>query len=191
MTASRYYFESIPPSVTPSPNGRPMSSAASMPRSRCCCAGRSTRPDECRKEPGRCPSGADHPPSDPHISPVVASTRTGSGVRRRASSQEAVTCLSSPLEAPEHGVRRALVAHSPPDLTENRFGVVPTSEQRRICMAARHAKSAGRQPAGRRSVRVESSSAAEVLAEVAAPRAALGDAPVPIPRRASGGQCCP
>ena len=47
--------------MTPWPGGRPMSSAASMPTSRCCCAGPSTMPGECRRGLGPCRNGAGHP----------------------------------------------------------------------------------------------------------------------------------
>lgn len=50
--------------MTPSPSGRPMSYAASMRTSRCCCAGRSKTQGVCRSGLGHCPSAVGHPPRD-------------------------------------------------------------------------------------------------------------------------------
>src|SRR5579863_2099719 len=67
MNASRYCSALILPSTTPWPTGRLTSSAASTPKSRCCCAEPSTMPDECRKRPSRCQSEADHGATMPDI----------------------------------------------------------------------------------------------------------------------------
>ena len=58
MTGSRYCCELIPLSMMPWLGGRPMSSAAPTPRSKCCCAEPSTTQGECPRRLDLCPSEA-------------------------------------------------------------------------------------------------------------------------------------
>jgi len=58
MTEGRSYCGLIPLFTTPWPGGRPTSSGAPTPRSRCCCAEPSTMPGGCLKRLDRCQNEA-------------------------------------------------------------------------------------------------------------------------------------